>query len=395
VQAASPPSARVPAGPQPSRRGFAVVDAVLTVLLLLAVGATVALALRAVRHWYGERAGQPYELPVDRRGTVQRAAASGVAAVLAATLAVPLIAGHGSADGPAAGTRVVAAATGTRGVDAEAPEPPAPSPPARTPEPAPPAPEVRTVGHPAGGTLQALRDGTRVWLPPKYDSANAARIAYPVVLVHATGSGSDLYAAFARQAHLGLADPFLLVTPPTCGPDPAAVLAEVSRRYRALTVRTARAVIGIGAQAPCAVREALAHPARYQAGAGISGTYPPLAPPAGPYPSLLLAADAGQTSARASAKRLRDALHPTGDEVRLVDGVAKRRDLLAVVDTYLTEKLDGPSRVAAPRRPVPSARTPAAGTATAASKAAPAGPAVRPAAGAGRAKPAPGAKSTP
>ena len=333
-------------------------DAVLTVLLLLAVGATAAFALRAVRHWRGEQAGRVYELPVDHRGTYLRAGASGLAALLAATLAVPLLfagggAGHGAAAAPVP----------TRGA-AVVPPPVVPPPPARTPEPAPPPAAVRTLGHPAGGILQALSDGTRVWLPPRYDSARAARVAYPVVLVHAVGSGADLYAAFALQTERRLADPFLLVTPPVCGPDPAPVLAEVSRRYRALTARTARAVVGVGAQAPCAVREALAHPARYRAGAGISGVYPPLAPPAGPYPALLLAAGSGETAARASAKRLLTALHPTGDGVRLVDGVAGRRALFALVAAYLTEKLDGPAR-RTPSAPAPHAARPGAGPATA------------------------------
>jgi hypothetical protein len=305
-----------------------VADAVLVLLLLLAVGATATLALRAARHWHREQAGLAYELPVDRRGTLLRAGASAAAALLATGLAVPLL--HTSAAPPA------------RSVAAQVPRP-APSPPARTPEPAPPPAEVRTLGHPAGGILQVLGDGTRVWLPPRYDSPRAARVAYPVVLAHTAVNDPDLYAAFARQAARGRADYFLLVTPPSCGPDPSAVLAEVSRRYRTLAVRSARAVIGIGPQAPCAVRDALAHPTRYRAGVGISGTYPPLAPPAGPYPALLLAVDRGQAGARASALRLRAALHPAGDQVRLLDGVARRRDLLALVATYLTEKLDGPT----------------------------------------------------
>ena len=329
-------------------------DAVLTVLLLLAVGASLAAGLRAVRHWYGQRAGLAYELPVDRRGTAVRAGVSGAAALLAAALAVPLL------DGAPGGGASPTARAAARGVAAEVAPPPPP--PARTPQPAPPPAEVRTLGHPSGGTLQVLRDGTRVWLPPRYDSARAARLAYPVVLVHATGAGTDLYAAFARQAHLGFADPFLLVSPPVCGADPARVLAEVSRRYRALTARGARAVVGIGGQAPCAVREALAHPDRYRAGAGVSGSYPPLAPPAGPYPALLLAAGTGESAQRASDQRLHNALHPKGDQVRVLDG-AKRRDVLALVATYLTEKLDSPTRQASARlaRAVSTGPAPTAG----------------------------------
>ncbi len=328
------------------------VHAVLTALLLLAVGVAVVLALRAVRHWHRERLGRAYELPVDRRGTLLRAGASGGVALLAALLAVPVL------HGPAA--RAPAAAAPAKRVAATLPEP-VPSPPARTPEPAPPPPEVRTLGHPAGGLLQVLRDGTRVWLPPRYDSARAAGLSYPVVLVHAAADDPDLYPAFARQADRGLADSFLLVSPPSCGPDQSAVLAEVSRRYRALTARAAHAVVGIGPQAPCAVHEALAHPDRYRAGAGVSGRYPPLPPPAGPYPALLLAAASGETAARASALRLRTSLRPVGDQVRLIDGVAKRRDLLGLVDSYLTEKLDGPARLGPPTA-APSPGTPHGGS---------------------------------
>ncbi len=315
-------------------------DAVLTVLLLLAVGASLAAGLRAVRHWYGQRAGLAYELPVDRRGTAVRAGVSGAAALLAAALAVPLLDGApGGGASPPPAPRPGASPPRSRRPRRR---PPAPRSPRRRP------PRSAPSATPSGGTLQVLRDGTRVWLPPRYDSARAARLAYPVVLVHATGAGTDLYAAFARQAHLGFADPFLLVSPPVCGADPARVLAEVSRRYRALTARGARAVVGIGGQAPCAVREALAHPDRYRAGAGVSGSYPPLAPPAGPYPALLLAAGTGESAQRASDQRLHNALHPKGDQVRVLDG-AKRRDVLALVATYLTEKLDSPTRQASAR----------------------------------------------
>lgn len=313
-------------------------DAVLTALLLLAVGVALVLALRAVRHWHRERLGLAYELPVDRRGTLLRAAASGAVALLAALLAVPVL--HGpAARAPAAAPARRVAATLPRLL---------PPPPPRTPEPAPPPPRVRILGHPARGVLQALPDGTRVWLPPRYGSARAAGLAYPVVLVYSAPGDPDLYPAFARRADLGLADSFLLVSPPACGPDPSAVLAEVARRYRVLAARSARAVVGIGPQAPCAVHEALAHPDRYRAGVGVSGRYPPLARPTAPHPALLLAADSGERAARASALRLRAALRPVGDQVRLIDGVARRRDLLGLVDSYLTEKLDGPTRLGPP-----------------------------------------------
>ncbi|SEG27725.1 hypothetical protein SAMN05216223_104156 [Actinacidiphila yanglinensis] len=323
-------------------------DAVLVLLLLLAAGASAVLALRALRHWYGERAGRVYELPVDHRGTLLRAGASSVAALVAATVAVPLL--HDAASGPVRTRAVAARKPGGR-----------PSPPARTPEPAPPPPELRTLGRPGGGTLQELRDGTRVWLPRHYTTPAAADIAYPVVVVHDSSPSAStsvspsaasaasfvdtaLYSAFAGQAAHHLANSFLLVTPPACGTDSAAVLTEVAAHYRTLTGRAARGVIGIGTQAPCAVREALSHPGRYAAAAGISGSYPSLTRPTGRYPSLLLASTASEAGQRASGVRLRTSLRPTGDQVRLLDGVPRAQDLLAQVAAYLTEKLDGPAR---------------------------------------------------
>ncbi|MBD0740305.1 hypothetical protein [Streptomyces sp. CBMA29] len=315
-------------------------DVVLSVLLLAATAAAVLLAHRALRHWWSERAGRPYELPADRLGTALRAGAAGVAALTALALAVPLL-----SDSRDTG-RADLAPAGESSAEAAATVPPAPS---RTPAPAPPAPEMRTVGHPAGGTLMELRDGIRVWLPPRYASAGAASLVYPVVLAHLPASGApDLFEGFAVQAKRGLANPFLLVMPRDCGQDPVAVLAEAARHFRALPASGAHAVIGLGAQAPCAVHEALAHPGRYRAAAGISGTYPPPAPAAGPHPALLLAATTAELAPRASALRLRAALRPRGDQVRIIDGVRVRREMYALVAGYLTEKLEGPSRKAAP-----------------------------------------------
>lgn len=322
-------------------------DVVLSVLLLAATAAAVLLAHRALRHWWSERAGRPYELPADRLGTALRAGAAGVAALTAVCLAVPLLAdsrGSGHADQAPAGKPVAEAAVA----------PPAPR---RTPAPAPPPPEMRTVGHPAGGTLMELRDGVRVWLPPRYASPGAAGLVYPAVLAQLPATGDpDLYEGFAVQAKRGLANPFVLVMPRDCGQDPAAVMAAAARYFRILPATGAHAVIGLGAQAPCAVHEALAHPGRYRAAAGISGVYPPLAPAAGPHPALLLAATTGELAPRASALRLRSALHAHGDQVRIIDGVRVRRELYALVAGYLTEKLDGPRRTAkATATPVPAA----------------------------------------
>lgn len=336
-------------------------DAALTVPLLVAATAaaatTVVLAHRTFRYWRGQLAGRPYELPVDRRGTALRAAAATVTAAVAASLAVGVL--H---DAPAPRTT---AATGP--VVTSALQPPPPPPPPRTPEPAPPPPEVRTLGHPSGGTLQILRDGTRVWLPPHYDSASAARVAYPVVVAHAGGTPDpDLFKGFALGARQHKADLFVLVMPPTCAPEPGAqgpspdtVLAEVASRYRTLTSVKARGVLGVGPQASCAVQEALTSAGRYGAAAGVSGSYP--APPpaaananaawtgATAHPPLLLATAEGEGGARDSGHALRTALHARGDSVRLLDGLAPRGPLFSTVAAYFTEKLDGPTRITHPR----------------------------------------------
>ncbi|CAG6398537.1 hypothetical protein NMG29_06145 [Streptomyces cocklensis] len=325
-------------------------DVVRSVTVVLAAASAVLLGHRALRHWWAERAGRAYELPVDRTGTALRAGAAGAAALLAAALAVPLVlGGAGGQDGTGTGTAAPAPVV-------------VPSPPARTPEPAPPPPEVRTLGHPAGGTLDQLQDGTRVWLPPQYTSPKAAGIGFPVVVAHVPATADpDLYGGFALATKRGLSDSFVLVLPTGCAHDSAhdsardaAAVAEAERRYRVLTTRTATGVIGVGADAPCAVREALATTGRYAAAAGISGLYPPLAPSPLPHPSLLLATTSGETAAGAAALRLRDALHPHGDEVRVIDGVAAHRELFALIAGYLTEKLDGPARTVTPPSQSPS-----------------------------------------
>lgn len=331
-------------------------DAILTVLLLLAAATTASLGRRTLRHWRWERAGRAYELPVDHRGIALRAGAAGAAALVAATLAVPLL--RTSPTVTAAATPAAAAPTVTTHPTAS-PSAAAPlaAPPdeMHTPGLVPPSPPVQTLSHPSGGTLQLLGDGTRVWLPPRYDSPRAAGIAYPVVVAHTDAPGPDgdldLYDGFAKAADRGRADTFLLVMPAACDRDSGALLTEIAHRYRTLTARTAQAVLGIGTQAPCAVQEALANPGRYRAGVGISGTYPPLAPAAGPYPSLLLASLGVDKGPRKSGRNLRDTLHPRGDAVRMLEGIGKRRDLMGLVAAYLTEKLDGPAKVSgsAPR----------------------------------------------
>ncbi|MBM9505319.1 hypothetical protein [Actinacidiphila acididurans] len=325
-------------------------------LLVLAAAAALVLGRRAVRYWRNERAGRPYELAEDRAGTVARAAAAGGAVLVAAALAGTLVSGAGTGDdggakaGPAAATAAPAESrTGT---------PVPPPPPPRTPEPAPPPPRVRTLGHLAGGTMDLLPDGTRVWLPPWYDSPRAAGVAYPVVLARVTApADGDLYAGLALGVERRVADAFIVVAPPDCARPAGPVLAEVARRYRTLTAPTARAALGVGPGAACAVRDAFADSAGWAAAVGVSGTYPSAAPAPAPGPRLpvLLALPAGEPDTTgSSARALRTALHRHGTEVRLLDGVAQRRELFVRIAGFLTEKLDGPARGAG-TGPVPTA----------------------------------------
>jgi hypothetical protein len=401
-------------------------EVVRVVLVALSGAAALTFGLRALRHWSAERAGRAYELAVDRAGTALRAGAAGLAAVVAGVLAFPLLGVDLSPD-PAAPAGSRAAAPVPDGVPDGVPAPP---PPPRTPAPAPPPPEVRTLDHPAGGTLDQLRDGTLVWLPPQYGSPHATHLAFPVVVVHLPGTAApssataptspsgpaatasplapDLFRGFTLAVQRGRADNFVLVIPAGCGHD-AGALTEAAARYRVLPTRTATGVLGIDADAPCAVREALAAPGSYGAAAGISGQYPspltqtapppvapPTAPPAAPgahpappgpsnaapvHPTsprtpqpdpspsaphtstpLLLATLTGETSARAAALRLRDALHPRAGDVRLIDGVPSRRELFAQVAGYFTEKLDGPTTTPT-RTPTPTTAPPVSTTA--------------------------------
>ncbi|WP_052397359.1 hypothetical protein [Streptomyces sp. NRRL F-5123] len=320
-------------------------DVVWSVLVVLAGAAAVLLGHRAVRHWWAERAGRVYELPVDRNGTVLRAGAAGTAALLAGVLALPLLGGGPNGASGSGTTRVSADGGKASGV----PAPPAPR---RTPQPAPPPPALHTLGYPAGGTLDQLADGTRVWLPPWYASPRGVRVAFPVAVAHLPAEReADLFDGFALALRRGLADPFVLVLPADCARGGAA-LAAAGRHFRVLPARGGTGVIGVGAGAPCAVNAALATTGRYGAAAGVSGLYPPLAASSSSRtapPPLLLASAPGETAAQTAARRLRTALRPRGaDDVRLVDGVPVRRELFAQIAGYLTEKLDGPAAIATP-----------------------------------------------
>lgn len=331
-------------------------DIVLTVLLLAAAAATAVLAHRALRHWKNERAGRVYELPVDHRGTAARVGAAGAAAMVAATLAASLFHGAGGAAPGAAETAGLAPAAAVPVATATAAPPP---PPPRTPEPAPPAPAVHTVGHPAGGTLQQLSDGTRVWLPPLYDSARAATLAYPVVVARVSGDAKNVFEGFARAALKKRADLFVVAVPADCARDSAAVLDEVAHRYRTLTGPVASGLLGVGGQASCAVREALTSSGRFGAAAGTSGTYSAITATPGMHPTVLLASVAGEERPRASALRLRAAVAAGSgggrrDAVRVLDTLP-RRAVFTQVAAFMTEKLATPTRVSAAEavRPVP------------------------------------------
>ncbi|MFI9104868.1 hypothetical protein ACIGXA_30580 [Streptomyces fildesensis] len=311
-------------------------DAVLFTLLFFTTAAAVALVRSALRYWWSERSGRVYELAQDRTGTAVRAAAAGVAVLAVVAVAVPLLS-------PGGGGGTVTAAARTA-VDLRVPAPPrAPARAAAPPASGSAAP--RTISRPAGGVLQELADGTRVWTPAQYAYPRAAKVSFPVVVAELGAGDQELYAGFAAQVQRRLADPFLLVIPRTCGgagPD----LDAVARHYRTLTTRSARAILGVGDRAACAVREAFAHPDRYRAVAGISGRYEgvavPAPSPAGRRPALLIASGSGESASRDSALRFRTALRPRADEVRVIDGVSGRRELFARVAGYLTEKVDGP-----------------------------------------------------
>jgi hypothetical protein len=110
-----------------------VAHVVLTAVLALASITAAVLARSALRCWWAQRAGRPYELPVRHGGTVLRAAGSAAACAVAMTL---LLAAPG-ADQPPPRTGVA------RFVAAPLPPPPSPK-----PRPQPPAAPPRTIGHP-------------------------------------------------------------------------------------------------------------------------------------------------------------------------------------------------------------------------------------------------------
>jgi hypothetical protein len=334
-----------------------------TVLLVSPAAATALLARSAVTRWSTERAGKVYELPADYRAAAVRAIAA--ALVLAAAVALVVRLPDGS-NGTYAQVRLN---SGVAAPAAPNPAPPSGDSAVSPPVSAPPSEEPpRTIGNPAGGTLQELADGTRVWLPPQYGSPDAASRAFPLVVAYlppGTPDADDLYPAF--QPHrVGYTDPFLLVLPPRCPADPSSVLDAVGRRYRTMPESVAHAVLGVGDLAPCAVRDGLAHPDRYRAAVGVSGTYDDLfasdlfasGAPAGRRPHVLLASATGEDTQRASATRLREELRRKGTRVRILErvnagarlGGGAHRRVIALAAGYLAQQLHGTAGSAAPQR---------------------------------------------
>ena len=329
---------------------------VCALLLTAAFAVALPLARSAAFRWTTERAGRAYELPEDYRPAAVRATASATVLVTGVVLAVTLSGVTGTSRPGVGRTPVPLAAAAPPAAPSH--RHPATLRPTR-PTPMPAAdPQPRTLGLPVGGVLWQLADGTRVWVPPQYGRPRAAHLAFPLVVAYlplVAADREELYPALVRQVARGRADPFVVVQPRDCSADTAAALAEVSRHYRVLPGRSARAVLGVGASAPCAVREALAHPDRFGAAVGVSGRYDPVRVPRtvpGPAPRVMLVAAAGEGTRRESARRLRTGLRGAGARVRMVDGVVadprigggRRRHELAVSAEYLTEELAGPGR---------------------------------------------------
>lgn len=313
-------------------------------VLLITFTAAVSLGRSALRAWWAQRAGEAYELPSAYGGAVVRAAGAAVLALIALTAAAVWLLP------PSGGTPVRGRPAPAAPAEAAPRTPPrkAAQKPTRTP-PRPPAPAdtPRTLGQPEGGTLQKFQDGTQVWLPPQYAHPYAADLAFPVIVAYANerADDPDLLRGFTTGVRLGLADPFIIVLPPRCGTAPAPN--RLARHYRIARGRTARGVLGVADQAPCAVREALARPERQQAAVGVSGVYGHDTPVTGTgahRAELLLATVSGEEPERDSALRYRDAVRSQGTfaEIRVADRITPRRRLFALVAGYFTEKLDGP-----------------------------------------------------
>nr|WP_134003257.1 hypothetical protein [Streptomyces sp. 846.5] len=263
----------------------------------------------ALAAWREQQAGLVYELTPCYRGTALRGAAAVAAlgCVCAGGVAVGLSPQRSAGAGPAVARPFHAAAA-----------PVHPQSPSRPPSPA----GLLMVGHPSGGqllegALPGVPGRLRVWLPKQYPG-HAAPLQVLLVRTVPAQLG-PVFDGLQSAAELGRANPFVAVAP-LADCDPAAYPpAEQLRRALAARFHVRKdaqgwALLGLGAGAPCAVAEELAHPALFTAAAGLSGRYEALLPLRGPSVAapgtahLLLADTAADTAGQQSTARLRGAL---------------------------------------------------------------------------------------
>ena len=288
-------------------------------LALFGVVAAVWAGGSALAAWREQRAGLVYELTPCYRGTALLGAA--------AVVAVGCVCVGGVAVGLSPQGSAVAEPVAARPIRAVA-SPAHPHGPARTPvatRPSAPAPSptgLLTVGHPSGGQLlegavPGVPGRFRVWLPKQYQGHSTP---LQVLLVRADAAQlGPVFDGLQSATELSRANPFVAVVP-LADCDPAAALpAEALRRALAARFHVRKdaqgwALLGLGAGAPCAVSEELAHPPLFTAAAGLSGRYEALLPLRGANaaasgtPHLLLADTAGDTAGQQSTARLRTAL---------------------------------------------------------------------------------------
>ncbi|NYI05634.1 hypothetical protein [Allostreptomyces psammosilenae] len=276
--------------------------AVLLVLALLSVVSVPLLLRVTVRRLGEQRAGRAYELETDYRSATR----SGIGTLAAVVCAAGLLpAAVGGLTGGSPGD-LTAGSDGGRAEAALAGSGPSPvwgpysDGAAASGDAAPSAQAFEDLGEVGEGRLySSVRpDGSRVhvWLPPQYLAAGERR-AFPVLVVRApegggaggAADGSDPGAVVAAEygraslaeVREGGADPFVIavVDHPGEGPacaalDHAGLRAALGAHFRVLGQRTAWAIAGAGAQAACAVRDAVDHVSAYRAAVGMNGSYP-------------------------------------------------------------------------------------------------------------------------
>ena len=292
-------------------------------LALFGVVAAVWAGGSALAAWREQRAGLVYELTPCYRGTALRGAAAvaAVGCVCAGGVAVGLSPQRGAAAEPVAARPVRAAVAPVH------PQVPTRAP-AASPAHSPTSSSTSsptgllTVGHPSGGqllegALPGVPGRFRVWLPKQYQG-HAAPLQVLLVSADAAQLGSVLD-GLQSAAELSRANPFVAVVPLADCAAAAQLPAEELRRAVASRFHVRKdaqgwALLGLGAGAPCAVAEELAHPALFTAAAGLSGRYEALVPLRGPNTGapgtahLLLADAATDTAGQQSTARLRTAL---------------------------------------------------------------------------------------